>query len=482
MRKPKIFAGLALAGMLLSTSALSPIGPLAVSPAQAQSASVSFNLFFDELEPHGVWVRHPQYRYVFCPTGVDTRWRPYTRGRWLYLADTGWYFDSTEPFAWATYHYGRWFDDDNLGWCWVPGTKWAPAWVSWRRGGDAVGWAPLPPERDGYSISVEVVREDFPEDYWVFVPTRSFIEPDLSVSIVFGNDARSYYQETEFLGPVVVEGDVVTNNVIEVNYIEQQINQEITVYNVEQAADPAAATVSGEQTVQIFSQDVAEPTEEAAPAEAVEEAEAQEVLAAEGGTAGADADAGADAEATDVIDPATTEAETADPEANVDAEAPTEVEEPAATTEDATPAETTEQATEADQPEATEEEVDTEQPAATEEETTQPEATTDEQAEEEAAPATDEAEPVTEPSDVQADEEATEETTAPAEESEEAAPATEEEAVTPGCPPELLVDGVCQTPSEEASEPEADTEETDASPAGSDEGAEGGAEEEAVTQ
>ncbi len=487
MRKPKIFAGLALAGLLLSTSALSPVGPLAVSPAQAQSASVSFSLFFDELEPHGVWVRHPQYRYVFCPTGVETRWRPYTRGRWLYLADTGWYFDSDEPFAWATYHYGRWFDDDNLGWCWVPGTKWAPAWVSWRRGGDAIGWAPLPPEGDGFSISVEVVREDFPEDYWVFVPTRSFIEPDLSVSIVFGNDARSYYQETEFLGPVVVQGDVVTNNVIEVNYIEQQINQEITVYNVEQAADPAAATVTGEQTVQIFNQDVAEPTEEVAPAEAVEESEATEVIAAEGGTAGADAEAdaaveteaGQDAETTDVTEPATTEAETADPEAvDADAEATTEVEEPAAATEETTDAEqptATDEEVEAEEPAATEEEV--EQPAATEEETTEQDTTAEEQTEEEAAPA-EEAETATEPADAQAEEEATDETAAPAEESEEAAPA-EEEAATPDCPPELLVDGVCQTPGEEADAPESDVEESEASPSGT---ADEGAEEESVAQ
>lgn len=32
-----------------------------------------------------------------------------------------------------------------MGWVWVPGVEWAPAWVSWRVGGGYIGWAPLPP-------------------------------------------------------------------------------------------------------------------------------------------------------------------------------------------------------------------------------------------------------------------------------------------------------------------------------------------------
>ena len=471
MTKSKLLTGMALAGLLLSTSALSPVGPLAVTPAQAQSVSVSFDLFFEELEPHGVWVSHPQYRYVFCPTGVDTTWRPYTNGRWLYLEDHGWYFASDEPFAWATYHYGRWLDDDNLGWCWVPGTKWAPAWVSWRRGDEVVGWAPLPPEGEGYAVSLEVVREDFPEDYWVFVPTRSFIEPDLSVNIIFGADARDYYTDTEFLGPVVVEGDVVTNNVIEVTYIEQQINQEITVYNVEEAPDPTAVSVTGDQTVQIFNQEVAEPTEDAAPAEAVDEAEAPAVIAEEGGTAGAEESEATEPAAegeTPEADAVTTE-ETAEPE--------TEATEPAATEPEGTESETTEteatepaasetEATETDadaaapeaatdaEAEATTEEAEpeagAEQPATEEEPAAdQPAPAAEEQTEETTQPAEAEVEAETQPADAEV--EANEEAASPAE---EAAPPAEE-APAADCPPELLVDGVCQPAEQSPAEPEA---------------------------
>ena len=72
-------------------------------------------------------------------------WRPYRDGHWVWT-DRGWYWDSNEPFGWATYHYGRWTRLRGTGWCWVPGRQWAPAWVSWRESSDHVGWAPLPPE------------------------------------------------------------------------------------------------------------------------------------------------------------------------------------------------------------------------------------------------------------------------------------------------------------------------------------------------
>lgn len=305
MLKSRLLAGVALATLCLPVAALSPGLPLGSVAAQAQSASVSFSLFFDQLEPHGVWVRHARYNYVFCPTGVDASWRPYSHGRWLYVQDRGWYFASDEPFAWATYHYGRWFADRDLGWCWVPGTKWAPAWVSWRRSDTVVGWAPLPPEGDGYAISIEVSRRDLPEGYWVFVPTERFVEPDLSVSIVLGNQQPEYFAQTQFLGPVVVEGDLVVNNVIEVNYIEQATGQQVIAYQPEPATDPSAQTVDVDaQAVVIFDQDVAEPTQEVAPPEAVEQTEAAATIETEGGTAGATAELPAEVDTDAATEPA----------------------------------------------------------------------------------------------------------------------------------------------------------------------------------
>ena len=195
------FAAVGLATLLVAM----PLGgsllglPLGPSLAQAQQASVSFSIFFDNLAQHGRWVHHARYRNVWCPD-VDQTWAPYTHGRWVYLASRGWYFDSDEPFAWAAYHYGRWFQDTDLGWCWVPGNVWAPAWVSWRKSNDYVGWAPLPPDNDGYSVGAQVSNLDLPRNNWFFIPTRSFLKPQLSAEIVFGSRQPDVFDE-HFIGP-----------------------------------------------------------------------------------------------------------------------------------------------------------------------------------------------------------------------------------------------------------------------------------------
>lgn len=392
MFKSRLLASVALAALCLPVTALSPALPFGATAAQAQSANISFRVFFDQLQPHGVWVRHARYQYVFCPTGVDASWRPYTHGRWLYVEGRGWYFASDEPFAWATYHYGRWFPDRNLGWCWVPGTKWAPAWVSWRRSDNVVGWAPLPPEEEGYAVSVTVRKRDLPAGYWVFVPTERFIEPDLSVNIVIGSSEPEYYTQTQFLGPVVIEGDVVVNNVIDVTYIEQNINQEIIVYQPEEAASPGEQSVAVEaQTIAVFDQDIGETDAETAPPEAVEEDQAAQAIEAEGGTAGATAEIAAEGEV---------EGQPAEGEA-----APAAEEQPAASTEGGA-------------------------------EVTAP-------APEEAAPsessATEPAPPAAEPTETLPSE------TVPAEATEQQPAASDE----PACPPETMVDGKCPVTEEE---------------------------------
>jgi hypothetical protein len=119
------------------------------APAAPQQPWMSpeddYSLFYDSLRPHGRWLEVDGYGYAFRPGLADRpSWRPYVDGRWAWT-DQGWAWDSNEPFGWACYHYGRWVQVSRHGWLWVPGREWAPAWVSWRRGEDCVGWAPLPP-------------------------------------------------------------------------------------------------------------------------------------------------------------------------------------------------------------------------------------------------------------------------------------------------------------------------------------------------
>jgi hypothetical protein len=116
------------------------------SPRRSEGIYVSdVSTFFEPLSSYGIWQNVPGYGFVWSPSNTWAGWRPYVDGRWC-ATDRGWMWLSNEPHGWATYHYGRWCQLREVGWVWVPGCEWGPAWVSWRSGGDYCGWAPLPPE------------------------------------------------------------------------------------------------------------------------------------------------------------------------------------------------------------------------------------------------------------------------------------------------------------------------------------------------
>jgi hypothetical protein len=117
----------------------------ASGPITSPPGGATFQTFYDSLSSQGNWVQTDDYGYVWQPNVQDPNWAPYTDGNWVYT-DDGWTWNSSEPFGWATYHYGRWVNLAGSGWAWVPGYTWAPAWVSWRYGDGYVGWAPLPPD------------------------------------------------------------------------------------------------------------------------------------------------------------------------------------------------------------------------------------------------------------------------------------------------------------------------------------------------
>jgi hypothetical protein len=133
--------------LLFALGAAAALAILA-GPARAQDDSnVSFQTFYDQLGDQGTWIQTDNYGYVFQPQESDPNWQPYSNGHWVYT-DQGWTWVSDDSWGWATDHYGRWVNLDGIGWCWVPGYIWAPAWVSWRYGGGYCGWAPLPPDTE----------------------------------------------------------------------------------------------------------------------------------------------------------------------------------------------------------------------------------------------------------------------------------------------------------------------------------------------
>lgn len=291
MNRKSILAGVAATALIAAVPGVvapewSGLNPVSTAKAEAR-LQVSISFFYDELQDHGRWVRHGPHGYVWIPTDVDRDWQPYTDGHWIYTRQYGWYFVSDEPYAWAVYHYGRWGYDVEIGWFWVPGTEWAPAWVAWRRGGDHLGWAPLPPRhRDrgtSVSVSIDVRPAEIPAFYWAFVPVLEFLSPSLETVVVEPSRRTQIFQNTQFLGPVHVEGDLIVNNIVEINYIEQHVDQTVNVYDVQTVDEPQEATVAqveGE-AIPVFQPTVSE-AEQAQPPQAVTVEEAR----AEAATAG----------------------------------------------------------------------------------------------------------------------------------------------------------------------------------------------------
>jgi hypothetical protein len=149
--------------------------------AQASFGSVGMEIraesdFYEPLTPYGRWEVVGSYGRCWIPGRIEANWRPYSDGYWQ-RTDAGWYWASDEPWGWATYHYGRWDVSAQFGWYWVPQTQWAPAWVSWHRGGGYIGWAPLYPSG---------VRAISPRAY-VFVEERHFTEPVRRSTVIVNN-------------------------------------------------------------------------------------------------------------------------------------------------------------------------------------------------------------------------------------------------------------------------------------------------------
>ncbi|CAN5230519.1 hypothetical protein BH10PSE9_BH10PSE9_22080 [soil metagenome] len=290
-RRAALLTAVAATALLAVPLVTPPGGPSLFVASPASAATVKIDIFFSTLQPYGRWVRYADYNYVWVPTRVDRDWSPYTRGHWVYTQRYGWYFQSDEPFAAIVYHYGRWGYDRAIGWYWVPGTKWGPAWVAWRRDDTHVGWAPLPPERRGYEVGVNINIDIniIPQDHWFFVQAPRFLEPDLTRVVVRGDRDQDVYGRSKPLGPVTVQNNIVINNVINLDFIQQQTKQKVEVRNVEEVADPKQAKQSSgdKGAVKAFVAEVEQPAATAKPAEAVERQEIEKKPPPTAGTASA---------------------------------------------------------------------------------------------------------------------------------------------------------------------------------------------------
>jgi hypothetical protein len=221
-------------------------------------ADVSVDFFYDNLSG-GNWIDVEGYGYGWQPDVAvnDTNWRPYADGYWAYT-DDGWTWISYEDFGWATYHYGRWANLADYGWTWFPGTDldWGPAWVSWRTGGDYVGWAPLPPRGagvvyEGRPIGPQVdIEFDIGPEYYNFCEVRYIGEPVLRNYIAPPVQNVTYINNTVNVTNITVKNNVVYNYGPNYETLSAHSNRPIQRLNIERqsATDLSAAAKSGALT------------------------------------------------------------------------------------------------------------------------------------------------------------------------------------------------------------------------------------------
>jgi hypothetical protein len=241
-------------------------------------ASVDLGFFYDSLASYGNWIQRPNYGWVWTPSDVSTSWRPYEDGHWVWT-DQGWTWITDEPYGWATYHYGRWYQDPEIGWSWVPGDQWGPAWVSWQEADSYVGWAPLPPGVDisydsgygyngGYNGGYASYDYGIGPEAYVFVPERNFLSLSIASYVVPEVQVRGFWGHAHNYTSYRREGDRIYNQGIPVDRIQQVVGRSVTRYQIAdlQTTDyrQPRARISGNQ-VQIFRPQVQRTAQVAPP-------------------------------------------------------------------------------------------------------------------------------------------------------------------------------------------------------------------------
>ena len=94
---------------------------------------------------YGEWVWDDLYGYVWRPNSNDYypwgTWQPLVYGQWT-EAQGQMFWVPEEVWGWIPYHLGAWTWDKKLGWLWIPGSAFAPAWATWGFFFGSYAWRP----------------------------------------------------------------------------------------------------------------------------------------------------------------------------------------------------------------------------------------------------------------------------------------------------------------------------------------------------
>ncbi len=163
----------------------------------------ALSLFRAELAPYGKWLDDPVAGTVWVPRHeeVGDGFVPYaSHGHFSYrellgAADYVWVSDV--PWGWVTFHYGRWaYLAKRSSWAWVPGRRYAGAWVTFRLGkgcgqpprdtGCVVGWGPRAPHVAWHGE--EAVRRPAVTALFVYARAKDLFDEELSSRLLRGDD------------------------------------------------------------------------------------------------------------------------------------------------------------------------------------------------------------------------------------------------------------------------------------------------------
>ncbi len=235
-----------------------PVALPAANPPAPQNALTNPNLppppanlpkvvrtFYNSLVPHGTWLNHSQFGWVWNPTVArnDRNWRPYSDGgRWL-ATDQGWYWQSDYTWGSIPFHYGRWTQDARAGWIWFPDNVWGPSWVTWRMSGNYLGWAPLPPGAiwvagRGLSFKGQIAGVNFnfgvPYQHYTFVPNRQVFHRKPGLIALAPREVSQIFRQTSVVNNLIVgDNNVVVNNGIPVERIASYTSDPIRLVSIQ---------------------------------------------------------------------------------------------------------------------------------------------------------------------------------------------------------------------------------------------------------
>ncbi len=137
------------------------------------------------------------------------------------------------------YHYGTWAYLNRYGWVWIPGTTWAPAWVTWSYSDNYIGWAPLPPSYQfgygGYSGRPIVLAST----RYVFVPTNRFFGSNVRTYRVAPQQTATIFRQTTPITQFGVTGGFVRNTALPLERIQRATRTRIQKRNISTARTSA---------------------------------------------------------------------------------------------------------------------------------------------------------------------------------------------------------------------------------------------------